>query len=143
MTSPFITLEIIINLALGIPIGLVSGLYTGLIITRYTRFAELRNEAMRIIRATDFMQNDTRINLSNDHDVSKLVLVGSDLLFLGHRKAGEATMKLSTEISNINYAARHGKVDVDEYSKHFGRWQDIGRDLPSSKKVLWSLWGRI
>ena len=136
-------METVINLLLGIPIGLVSGLYTGLIITRYTRFAELRNEAMRIIRAIDFVQNDSRINLSNDHDVSKLVLIGSDLLFLGHRKAGEATMKLSTEILSINYAARHEKIDMDEYSKHFSRWQDLGRELPSSKKVLWSLWGRI
>ena len=127
-------METVINLLLGIPIGLVSGLYTGLIITRYTRFAELRNEAMRIIRAIDFVQNDSRINLSNDHDVSKLVLIGSDLLFLGHRKAGEATMKLSTEILNINYAARHEKIDVDEYSKHFSRWQDLGRELQVVRK---------
>lgn len=81
--------ETVISLLLGIPIGLVSGLYTGLIVTRYARFAELRNETLRIIRTIDFMQDGSKVDVSNDQGVPKLVLISSDLIFLGHRMAGE------------------------------------------------------
>lgn len=137
------SLETIISLLLGIPIGLVSGLYTGLIVTRYARFAELRNETLRIIRTIDFMQDGSKVDVSNDHDVPKLVLISSDLLFLGHRTAGEQTMKLFTEMSNTNYSARAGKIGVEEYAEHCACWQKIARELPGSKLVLWSVWGRL
>jgi hypothetical protein len=71
------SLDSILSLLLGIPIGLVSGLYTGLIVTRYARFAELRNEVLRIIRSIDFMREESRINITNDQDVPKFVLIAS------------------------------------------------------------------
>ena len=132
-----------VSLLLGIPIGLISGLYTGLIVTRYARFAELRNEVLRIVRTIDFMENGARVDISNDHDVPKLVLISSDLLFLGHRVAGEQVIRLSSDMSTKNYSARHGQINVEEYGKHYASWQKTGRELPGSKRVLWSLWGRL
>lgn len=135
--------ETIISLILGIPVGLVSGLYTGLIVTRYARFAELRNETLRIIRTIDFMQDGPKVDVSNDHDVPKLSLISSDLFFLGHRMAGEQTMKLSSEMSITNYSARAGKIGFKEYAEHYARWQKVALELPGNKRVLWSIWGRL
>lgn len=133
----------ILSLLLGIPIGLVSGLYTGLIVTRYARFAELRNEALRIIRSIDFMREESRINVTNDNDVPKLLLISSDMLFLGHRRAGEQVMAISAEIANTNHSARAGAINIEKYSELYARWQTVARALPGSKRVLWSVWGRL
>jgi hypothetical protein len=89
------------------------------------------------------MQNESKVDVSNDHDVPKLALISSDLLFLGHRSAGEQTMKLSTEMSKTNYSARAGKIDVEKYAKRYAGWQKIARELPGNKLVLWSMWGRL
>jgi hypothetical protein len=102
----------IISLFLGIPIGIISGLYTGIIVTRYARFAELRNEALRIIRSIDFMQESSFIQINNDHDVSRLILISSDMVFLRHSKAGELVNQLSKEIQSTNIAARSGQINI-------------------------------
>lgn len=143
MTTCCLSLDTIVSLVLGVPIGLVSGLYTGLIVTRYTRFAELRNEVLRLIRTIEFMQNGEQIDIENDRNVPKLALISSDLLFLGHHKAGETITKLWTEMSKINYEAKHGRIGIVEYSKYYSDWQKLGRKLPGSKRVLWGLSGRM
>lgn len=76
----------VISLLLGIPLSIITGLYSGVILSRYVRFAELRNEVLRIVRAIDFIQEPGRVLISNDQDVAKLVLIAGDLYFLKHRR---------------------------------------------------------
>ena len=133
----------ILSLLLGIPIGIISGLYTGIIVTRYARFAELRNETLRIIRSIDFVHEAPKILVSNDQDVSKLALIASDLFFLSHRTAGEKVNELSKNIPATNYEARSGRISIGEYGDRYSRWQTIARELPPSKRVIWSLWGKL
>jgi len=133
----------IISLFLGIPIGIISGLYTGIIVTRYARFAELRNETLRIIRSIDFMQESSSIQISNDHDVSKLILISSDMFFLRHSKAGELVSQLSQQIQSTNIEARSGRINISEYSNRYGSWQASTRNLPPNKFVICSFWGRL
>ena len=133
----------IISLLLSVPIGIISGFYSGLIVTRYARFAELRNETLRIIRGIDFVDEGRQIQISNDGDVSKLVLVASDLFFLNHMKAGEKVGELSKAISNTNYDARAGRVGIEEYSDRYGQWQAAARSLPANKTVVWSFWAKL
>ncbi len=133
----------ILSLLLSIPIGIVSGLYTGIIVTRYARFAELRNEALRIIRNIDFNTEALNIRITNDHDVSKFVLISSDLFFLRHCKAGEKINELLREIQSTNIEAKSGKIDINEYSIRYSRWQVIARNLPPNKFVICSLWGKL
>ena len=137
------SLDSIISVLLSIPVGLVSGLYTGLIVTRYARFAELRSEALRVIRSVDFMPDDQGVHLSRHEDVPKLLLISSDLLFLQHKKAGEQMAQLFQQISTTNHETQSGKVSSSEYSAHHDKWQEMARSLPPSKRVLWALWGRI
>lgn len=137
------SIDSILSLLLGIPIGLASGLYTGIIVTRYARFAELRNETLRIIRAIDFMSEENSVRITNDEDVPKLLLVSSDLLFLSHKEAGEQVNQLLQEISTTTADARNGKINSIEYVGRHSAWQRVARELPPSKKVLWALWGKL
>lgn len=136
-------LDSLVSLVLGIPIGLVSGLYTGLFVARYSRFSELRNEVLRAIRSINFIENKQTIDIINDRDVKNLPLIASDLLFLGHRVAGEHVLRLSQDVTTTNYSAKHGRVTIDQYTEKYSNWQNVGRQLPGNKAVLWSLWGRI
>ncbi len=137
------SLDSLISLLLSIPLGLVSGLYTGLIVTRYARFAELRSEALRIIRAIDFMSDGAGVQLSHHEDVPKLLLISSDLLFLRHKEAGEQMAQLLQRISTTNYEAQNGKLSVGEYNSQHTAWQEAARALPPNKLVLWAFWGKL
>ena len=137
------SLDSILSLVLGIPIGLVSGLYTGLIVTRYARFAELRNETLRIIRAINFMQGESSLSITSDEDVPKLVLIASDLLFLNHQEAAKQVNEIFQEIASMTYDGRSSRVNSEEYGNRFKAWQQTARELPPNKMVLWALWGKL
>jgi hypothetical protein len=133
----------ILSLFLGIPLGIISGLYTGIIVTRYARFAELRNETLRIIRSIDFMQESAFIHISNDEELSKFMLISGDMYFLKHSKAAEQVNQLRDDIEASNREARFGRISMSDYSKRYGNWQDIARNLSPNKFVICSLWASL
>ena len=135
--------QTILQLLWDIPIGIVGGLYSGLILSRYVRFAELRNEVLRIIRNIEFIQKGSVVTIDGDEGLSKLVLISSDFFFLKHTKAAERVNLISSKIIESTYAARSGKIDSDEYQKLISDCQYLARTLPANKAVLWSLWGRL
>lgn len=135
--------ESTISLLLGIPIGIITGLYSGVIVSRYVRFAELRNQVLRIIRAIDFIQEPHGVAIRNNQDVSTLTFIASDLMFLEHRRAGEIVSTLRAEIDEISLHAKVGRLNVSAYGQDFARWQQTARSLPPNRLVLWSLWGRL
>jgi len=132
-----------ISLLLSLPIGIIGGLYSGLIVTRYSRFADLRNEALRLIRRIDYMQEGDLVVFSNNEHISELLYISSDLLFLKHRKAGTQISQLLQDIYSSTQDAETGKIDSTDYSNLHGEWQETARKLPGNKLVLWSLWGNI
>ena len=142
--DPSMSIDSFVSLLLGIPIGLISGLYTGLIISRYARFAELRNEVLRAIRRINFMQEETFIRIMHGSDIQgSLTLVAADLLFLVHRKAGAQVQSLAIEIAQVNQLAMTGQLIVEQYGSHYADWQERARELPPNMWVIWSLWGKL
>lgn len=135
--------QALLQLFLDVPVGILGGLYSGMIVSRYARFAELRNEVLRIVRSINYIQESSAVVISDDEDVSKLVLVSSDLFFLKHKKAAERVNLISSKIAESSYAARLGRVDSEEYGKLVTDCQYLARTLPPNKRVLWSLWGNI
>lgn len=131
--------EAIIGLLLSLPLGL----YGGVVISRYSRFAELRNEVLRIVRAIDFMQEGNKVNITNDQDISKLPLIVSDLLFLKHKEAAEVVSAMRSDIDEISMHAKIGRLDSSAFSQNFSNWQDMARNLPPNKLVLWSPWAKL
>lgn len=136
-------LSLTIGLILSLPIGVIAGLYSGLIVTRYSRFSDFRNEALRIIRAIDYTQEEKRIIVSKKNDLPKLILISSDLFFLQHRRAADNIVTLSAEISETNQEAEYGKISIDIYEQRYLHWQNMVRNMQPSKRnifaVTWSL----
>lgn len=135
--------ETLISLLLGIPIGVISGLYSGLIVARYQRFADLRSQVLRVIREIDFIKEESRIAFPKRKDVPELFLVASDFLFLKHRRAGESTLKLASEINEALYLASNGNIDYEVFQARYSAWQDAGRSLGPSPIRLLRLWSGL
>lgn len=132
-----------ISLLLGMPLSIITGLYSGVILSRYVRFAGLRNEVLRIIRTIDFMQELGGVSISNTDDVAKLALISSDLYFLEHREAAEIVNAIRSDISEISMHAGVGRLKVAAFGQSHSNWQTMARTLPPNKLVLWSLWARL
>lgn len=92
-------------------LGFVLGLYGGVVIARYSRFAELRNEVLRVIRSIDFIQEQNGVVITNVDDVPKLMLVVSDLLFLKHRKAADVVSAIRSDIDEISIHSKSRKAE--------------------------------
>ncbi|MEI8572747.1 hypothetical protein J0667_12410 [Methylomonas sp. WH-1] len=140
------SLDSIISLFLGIPIGLVSGLYTGLIVTRYSRFSDLRNEVLRIIRAIEYMPGTGdlgNVNVSHTEGLRTFNNIAGDLYFLKHEDSGDCVLNLLNNINSASDSVQKGRIDNVEFGRQHALWQKSARELTPSKKVLWALWGNI
>ena len=135
--------DTIISLLIGIPLSIITGLYSGAILSRYVRFSDLRNEALRIIRTIDFMQESGDVSISNTDDVAKLTLISSDLYFLKHRKAAEIVNAIRADVDEISTHASVGRLKVSAFGQNYSNWQNMARTLPPNKLVLWSLWATL
>lgn len=131
------------DLLLGIPLSIITGLYSGAILSRYVRFAELRNETLRVIRRIEFIQEANRVFISNSDDIAKLSLIPSDLYFLNHRKAAETVSAIRSDIDEISMHASIGRLKTDAFEQNYSNWQNMARTLPPNKLVLWSLWAKL
>jgi hypothetical protein len=135
--------ESILTLIYGVPIGILSGIYSGVIVSRYARFAELRNEVLRVVRSICYISEESKIIISNDSNFSMLVLISSDLFFLKHKKSAERVNLISSQIREAGYKASNGQLTYDEYNKLILDCQFLARNLPANKAILWSLWGKL
>ncbi len=135
--------DTIISLILALPIGVITGLYSGLIVSRYIRFSDLRNELLRIIRSIDFVQEEKHIYIFNDQDIVKIPLIASDLFFLQHKKAGEIVCDLRKAIDQTKILAIAGEMDISMYEEAYSQWQKMANKLPPNRLVLFSLWSNL
>jgi hypothetical protein len=135
--------ETVISLVLALPIGVATGIYSGMIVSRYVRFADLRNQLLRIIRSIYFMQEQDHVDIKNDQDVSKIIFISSDLFFLQHQKAGYEVSTLLSEIDRTKILALTGKINVGAYESKHREWQSIANSLTPNRLVLFSFWSRL
>lgn len=131
--------EAIIGLLLSLPIGL----YGSVVISRYSRFSELRNEVLRIVRAINFMQEGNKVHITNDQDIAKLPLIVSDLISLKHGEAAEVVLAIRSDIDEISMHAKVGRLDSSAFAQNFSNWQSMARNMPPNKFVLWSPWAML
>lgn len=87
--------EFFINLLMSI----VTGGYMGLVVSKAVAFSAVKKEVLRIIRGVDYVEE-----YRNTDKVRDLFILSSEMLGLGHRKAGDIIFKISKdanrEISN-------------------------------------------
>lgn len=136
--------ETLLGVLLGIPPGIIGGIYAGLIVARYQRFADLRSEILRIIRAIDFiMDQDDQVQIKTNKDIADLLYIAGDFAFLRHKNAYMITATLSNEISDSNYQAKSGMLGYDKYSEKHKKWQQQARSISPNPFVLLWLWSGL
>nr|WP_312231724.1 hypothetical protein [Pseudomonas sp.] len=135
------TEETQISLLVGLILSLPIGLYSGIIIARYSKFSELRDEALRIVRTISYMQEERKIIVSEKNDLPKLTLISSELLFRQHQKAADSIITLSAAIADTNHEAESGKTPIETYEQRYLHWQKIVRELqPSIRRIFAIAW---
>ena len=135
--------SITLSLMTGVVTGLVSGLYSCIITARYVRFADLRGECLRTIRAIDFIESDSALKVLNDETLPYLASIASDLFALGHIVAGERVATLRIDMLNAISSARADRLSVAEFNERYMQWQVSARELPARKAVLWSIFRQL
>jgi len=135
--------DTVISLLASIPIGIATGGYSSLIVAKYSRFANLKNEALRIIRGIEFIGNEEKLELSYAPKRENLSLIASELFFLGHREAGEKISEIDNDLSNKIYLAENGKIGIKEFESSYNSWQKSARTIFARKWPLLSLLGKL
>lgn len=135
--------ETLLGVLLGIPPGIIGGIYAGLIVARYQRFADLRSELLRIIRAIDFMDENGRVQITEHKDTADILHIAGDFAFLRHKCAFEITSELNAAISTTNYRAKGGGLTYQQYSAQYEKWQHRARSISPNPLVLLRLWSGL
>ena len=137
------TNDTLVGVLLSIPPGIIGGIYAGLIVARYQRFADLRSELLRIIRAIYFMDENGRVKIKENKDIADILHIAGDFAFLRHKCAFEATSVLNKEISSTNYQAMGGGLTYDQYSAQYKKWEQQSRSISPSPLVLLQPWSGL
>lgn len=137
--------ETITNLIFSIPPGIISGLYAGIVVARYQRFADLRLQAKKIILEIEYLSdsNGNRITFTKRKDIPEFSIIGSDLLFLRHKKAADTILQLSKDVKSAIIKAEVGQIDLYSFSNDYQSWQVSIRSISPSPLQLLRLWGGL
>lgn len=128
--------EVTLGLLGALVTGVVSGLYSGVVIARYSRFSNLRSEALRLVRSIDYMQEPVSLVVANAEGVSKLPLIASDLAFLGHKAAAMELLDLSKNLAALTHSAIYRSMRVEMIEETLNSAQVRVRSLRCSTKVI-------
>jgi hypothetical protein len=133
-----------VDLAVGIVTGIFSGGYTGFVLARYTKFRDLRDEALRIVRGIQYVtsDNDPFTNITG-YDPLRMALIGSDLFSAKHKKFGLIITDINKDLSDIVFKAHRSGVPIGKISKADSHAQERIRKATPSFLSLLSLKPRI
>jgi hypothetical protein len=135
--------ETIISLVLSIPIGIISGLYAGVVVARYQRFADLRLQAKKVILEIDWIWEETKMVFPHRNSVRELSAIASDLLFLGHKAAGNNVLEIQDSVTRTMNEARVGRINFEQFNERYGDWQYRIRSLSPQMFTILKLWGGL
>lgn len=129
-------MEFMLTTIISLITGVVAGIYSGLIVTRVSRFEQLRDEVKRIILSIDYISDGNRVEFKIRRDIADIAFVSSDLLFLGHKVAGDEVWLLFNEISDM---LNSRSTTIDDMSKNYSLWQKRCRQLYPNLAIILSL----
>lgn len=129
-------MEIILAIIISLVTGVTAGIYSGLIVTRVSRFEQLRDEAKRIILSIDYISDGNRVKFKVRRDIADIAFVSSDLIFLGHKAAGDEVWSLFNEVSNM---LNSQSTTSENMHKNYPLWQKRCRQLSPNLKIILNL----
>ncbi|UQI39249.1 hypothetical protein [Vreelandella venusta] len=121
-------------------VGIATGLISSWVVTKFARFTALRSEALRVVRRIDYIWEGSAKISGHETANADLLLIGSDLLYLGHKKAGMVLLELNQELSAALEKAESAKIAYTEFDTFYGGLQRRIRHLqPNIASLIWRL----
>lgn len=128
--------DTIISLLLAIPISF----YCTTVYGRVSRFSEAKREALRIIRAVNFMQEQNGVVITKDKEIPKLNLIVSELLSLKHLEAAEQLSRICSDFHEVSMHAKNGRLDFSAVDQSYSKWQAAINKLTPNRLAFWTPW---
>ncbi|GAA4788417.1 hypothetical protein [Lysobacter hankyongensis] len=122
--------------------GAVAGYYSGLLMAKQAKFNSLKHEALRCVRAINYVGDEVQTNLQRADRVDDLHLIAFELLLLKHRRAGEGMLALARRAESLVASCKLGKVPVEQVMASLSQWQEDIRALRPGLRFLLP-WGQI
>ena len=119
-------------------VGVLTGAFSSWLVTKYARFSSLRSEALRIIKRIDYVWEVKPRFSNHERATSNLHAIASDLLYLGHKRAGEDLLRINQELSLALQEAQGGAISYEAFDKRYGTLQSSIRQLlPTPRALFW------
>lgn len=117
-------------------LGMLYSTLLGLILVRYSCFVGLRNEAIRIIQAINYMTDDNeKVKMwYNTNDVNRIPLIAADFHRLIHKPAGDLIYEMAKDLSELIMKEKTNKVTIDQCTKFDVAYQS------KIRKLRFNLW---
>ena len=124
------------ELLTNILVGVLTGLLSSWFVTKFALFSSLRSDALRMIKRIDYIWK-AKPKLSNhENATSDLNLIATDLLYFGHRNAGEKLLKITQELSQSLREASSGALSYETYDSRYEKFRSKIRQLKPTLKAL-------
>ena len=130
-----------LSLQIGIPASLIASLYAVIVISRYLRFSELRTELLRLVRSIEHIYGRSPV-VKGEENTRKMLLVASDLIYFGHKRAAAKVFEISQDLSESSIAVNHGRLAARILESKINAAQESLRRLPKSHIRVWTF-GRL
>lgn len=117
----------------------VLGIWITVAHNRQTKFADLKSEALRLVRAIDFIQEGGQVRVFNNENIGNLILIASEFATRGHPNAASKLMEIHSDISEITMHASHGRLNTTHFAQNFSLWQQSIRNLEPSRGAVWKI----
>ncbi len=129
--------KIIISFFVNIFFAILAGIYSGLVVARFSRFEELRNEVKRIIHGIDYISTEVDLlKIIPKKEPSEILSISSDFLALGHKEAGELASLIMSELSTFRSLP---STKYEQFNEGYIRWQKLCRKMKPNLKVILNL----
>ncbi len=124
------------NVLVSILTGILAGIYSGVVVSRMSKFEEIRHQVKRIVLNIDFMYSSDKPEIIARKDVSELLFLSCDFYALKHKNAGEAVSKLQNK---INAVVASPPKEFEEMNRIYSKWQEECRKLNPNYSIIFSL----
>lgn len=124
------------NILISLLTGIVAGLYSGIVVSRMSKFEEVRHQIKRIILNIDFIYSSDKPEIIVKKDISDLLFLSCDFYALKHKNAGEEVSVLQSE---INAVVASPPKEYEKMNNMYSEWQEKCRNLKPNYFIIFSL----
>ena len=137
----------------------ICGYYVSIIMAKYSIFCQVRLTIFAICRGFSYGAIDGNLEFAEFPRYTEIADNASNLIYLGHKKAGEEALKIFKEVANTRFSVEQynsfllakrpitpgssADITFDTISERCSEWQMRSQQLKPSLYVLFSLIPRL